>query len=113
MDDEDSDFSDSSDDASNAKKPVRNKPVKVDIDLSMTAYANAQNYYNKKRQAAQKEQRTLDASTKVSKKKKKNGSNFYIMISFVVYAIEMLQRILFCVDEGRQEGKFYRSTLQG
>ncbi|CAK8671824.1 unnamed protein product [Clavelina lepadiformis] len=62
-DDDDSDFLDSSDEeaAEQPQKP-KSKPHKVDIDLSLSAYANAQRYYNKKRHAAQKEQRTIDAS---------------------------------------------------
>uniref|UniRef100_A0A1L8DH75 Putative rna-binding protein n=1 Tax=Nyssomyia neivai TaxID=330878 RepID=A0A1L8DH75_9DIPT len=39
----------------------------VDVDLSLTAYANARNYYDQKRSAAKKEQKTLDASGKALK----------------------------------------------
>ena len=47
------------------KRKQRKKPVKVEIDLSLTAYGNVQKYYTKKRQAANKEQKTMDASSKV------------------------------------------------
>ncbi|XP_076818942.1 ribosome quality control complex subunit NEMF-like isoform X2 [Clavelina lepadiformis] len=71
-DDDDSDFLDSSDEeaAEQPQKP-KSKPHKVDIDLSLSAYANAQRYYNKKRHAAQKEQRTIDASSKAFKSAEK------------------------------------------
>ena len=48
------------------EKKQKAKPVKIEIDLSLTAYGNAQRYYNMKRQAASKEQRTMDASEKVT-----------------------------------------------
>ncbi|XP_013398422.1 nuclear export mediator factor Nemf [Lingula anatina] len=43
------------------------KPLKVDIDLGLTAYANARKYYDMKRFAAHKEQKTIDASAKALK----------------------------------------------
>lgn len=39
----------------------------VDVDLSLSAWANARKYYDQKRSAAQKEQKTLDASQKALK----------------------------------------------
>ena len=42
------------------------KGVKVDIDLGLSVYANARRYYDMKKQAAKKEQKTVDASNKVS-----------------------------------------------
>uniref|UniRef100_A0A1B0CXZ8 NFACT RNA-binding domain-containing protein n=1 Tax=Lutzomyia longipalpis TaxID=7200 RepID=A0A1B0CXZ8_LUTLO len=39
----------------------------VDVDLSLSAFANARNYYDQKRSAAKKEQKTLDASGKALK----------------------------------------------
>ena len=46
------------------------KGVKVDIDLGLSVYANARRYYDMKKQAAKKEQKTVDASNKVSIKLK-------------------------------------------
>ncbi len=43
------------------------KPMKVDIDLSLSAYANARRFYDQKRHAAKKEQKTVDASEKALK----------------------------------------------
>lgn len=39
----------------------------VDIDLGLSAYANATRYYDQKRSAAQKEHRTIESSTKALK----------------------------------------------
>lgn len=38
----------------------------MDIDLGLSVYANARRYYDMKKQAAKKEQKTIDASNKVS-----------------------------------------------
>lgn len=43
------------------------KPTLIDIDLAMSAYANATRYYDKKRMAAKKQQRTIESSTKAYK----------------------------------------------
>ena len=43
----------------------KQKGIKVDIDLSLSAYSNARRYYDQKKQAARKEQKTADASYKV------------------------------------------------
>eukprot|EP00058_Branchiostoma_floridae_P011333 XP_002596821.1 hypothetical protein BRAFLDRAFT_130588 [Branchiostoma floridae] len=40
------------------------RPMKIDIDLALSAYANAKKYYDQKRHAAKKEQKTIDASEK-------------------------------------------------
>jgi len=56
------DFDECSSDEEDQKKM---KPVKVEVDLSLSAYGNAQKYYTMKRQAASKEQRTINASEKV------------------------------------------------
>lgn len=37
----------------------------MDIDLSITAYANAQKYYSHKKSSAKKEQKTIESSKKV------------------------------------------------
>lgn len=39
----------------------------IDIDLSMSAYSNATRYYDQKRSAAKKEQRTIESSSKALK----------------------------------------------
>ncbi|XP_037946929.1 nuclear export mediator factor NEMF homolog [Teleopsis dalmanni] len=39
----------------------------VDVDLALSAWANARKYYDQKRNAAQKEQKTIDASEKALK----------------------------------------------
>lgn len=46
-----------------AKKP--RAPTKVDVDLSLTAFANAKRYFEHKKQSSQKQLRTLEAGEKV------------------------------------------------
>lgn len=45
----------------------RSHSMVVDIDLGLSAYANATRYYDQKRSAAQKEHRTIESSTKALK----------------------------------------------
>lgn len=45
----------------------RLKPMTVDIDLSLTAFANARRYYDQKRTAAKKQQKTLESADKALK----------------------------------------------
>ncbi|XP_062863885.1 ribosome quality control complex subunit NEMF-like [Trichomycterus rosablanca] len=52
-------------------KVQRNKPVLVDVDLSLSAYANAKKYYDHKRSAAKKEQKTVEAAEKAFKSAEK------------------------------------------
>ncbi|KAK3092818.1 hypothetical protein FSP39_007530 [Pinctada imbricata] len=47
------------------------RPMKIDIDLSLSAYSNSRKYFEKKKQAAKKEQKTLDASAKALKSAEK------------------------------------------
>ncbi|XP_078313249.1 ribosome quality control complex subunit NEMF-like isoform X1 [Crassostrea virginica] len=47
------------------------KPTKVDIDISMSAYGNSRKYFDKKKTAAKKEQKTIDASAKALKSAEK------------------------------------------
>ncbi|UJR14620.1 hypothetical protein I4U23_001614 [Adineta vaga] len=42
-------------------------PVKIDVDLSLTAFANAKRYFEHKKQSSQKQQRTLEAGEKAIK----------------------------------------------
>ncbi|KAK2150925.1 hypothetical protein LSH36_382g02027 [Paralvinella palmiformis] len=60
--------SDEEEDSDNAEAVT---PMKVDIDLELSAYANARKYFDKKRKAAAKEQKTVAASTKALKSAEK------------------------------------------
>lgn len=52
-------------------KIQKNKPMLVDVDLSLSAYANAKKYYDHKRSAAKKEQKTVEAAQKAFKSAEK------------------------------------------
>ncbi|KAJ2774508.1 hypothetical protein IWQ56_000547 [Coemansia nantahalensis] len=56
--------SDDSDSDSDAGSDADSGPLEVDVDIFDTAFANAQRYYNTRRQAGVKHARTLAASTK-------------------------------------------------
>ncbi|XP_078090271.1 ribosome quality control complex subunit NEMF [Mustelus asterias] len=49
----------------------KNKPVLVDVDLGLSAYANAKKYYDHKRNAAKKEKKTVEAAEKAFKSAEK------------------------------------------
>ncbi|XP_053330582.1 ribosome quality control complex subunit NEMF isoform X2 [Spea bombifrons] len=53
------------------KKAQKNKPMLVDVDLSLSAYANAKKYYDHKRHAAKKTQKTVEAAEKAFKSAEK------------------------------------------
>ncbi|XP_019743832.1 ribosome quality control complex subunit NEMF isoform X2 [Hippocampus comes] len=53
------------------RKLQRNKPMLVDVDLSLSAYANAKKYYDCKRSAEKKEQKTIQAADKAMKSAEK------------------------------------------
>ncbi|XP_058689452.1 ribosome quality control complex subunit NEMF [Poecile atricapillus] len=53
------------------KKPQKNKPLLVDVDLNLSAYANAKKYYDHKRHAAKKTQKTVEAAEKAFKSAEK------------------------------------------
>ncbi|NXP56648.1 NEMF factor, partial [Heliornis fulica] len=53
------------------KKPQKNQPSLVDVDLSLSAYANAKKYYDHKRHAAKKTQKTVEAAEKAFKSAEK------------------------------------------
>eukprot|EP00062_Callorhinchus_milii_P004389 gi/632942687/ref/XP_007886544.1/ PREDICTED: nuclear export mediator factor NEMF [Callorhinchus milii] len=53
------------------KMPQKNKPMLVDVDLSLSAYGNAKKYYDHKRFAAKKEQKTVEAAEKAFKSAEK------------------------------------------
>lgn len=66
----DSDVSDSEDEASKAKESKQKTPEKrltIDINLALSPWSNAREYYDQKRTAAEKEQKTLQSSTKALK----------------------------------------------
>ncbi|CAL1532150.1 unnamed protein product [Lymnaea stagnalis] len=54
-----------------ATETEKQKPMRVDIDLSLSAYGNSRKYFDKKRQAAKKEQKTMEASSKAFKSAEK------------------------------------------
>uniref|UniRef100_A0A8D0D3Q2 Ribosome quality control complex subunit NEMF n=1 Tax=Sander lucioperca TaxID=283035 RepID=A0A8D0D3Q2_SANLU len=53
------------------KKVQRNKPMLVDVDLGLSAYANAKKYYDFKRTAEKKEHKTIEAADKAMKSAEK------------------------------------------
>uniref|UniRef100_A0A672PVD0 Nuclear export mediator factor n=1 Tax=Sinocyclocheilus grahami TaxID=75366 RepID=A0A672PVD0_SINGR len=53
------------------RKTAEDKPVLVDVDLNLSAYANAKKYYDSKRSAAKKEQKTVEAAQKAFKSAEK------------------------------------------
>lgn len=55
------------DDGDGDEEDEKLPPMTIDIDLSMSAYANATKYYDNKRTAAKKQQRTVESSTKAMK----------------------------------------------
>ncbi|KAG6441996.1 nuclear export mediator factor NEMF homolog [Manduca sexta] len=65
-DDEDNERNDDEDNERNDDEE-RLEPMLVDIDLGLTAFANARRYYDQKRSAAKKQQKTLESSGKALK----------------------------------------------
>ncbi|XP_063296428.1 ribosome quality control complex subunit NEMF [Pelobates fuscus] len=53
------------------KKVQKNKPMLVEVDLGLSAYANAKKYYDHKRHAAKKTQKTVEAAEKAFKSAEK------------------------------------------
>lgn len=49
----------------------KDKPVLLDVDLNLSAHANAKKYYDSKRSAAKKEQKTVEAAQKAFKSAEK------------------------------------------
>ncbi|XP_041809091.1 nuclear export mediator factor Nemf-like [Chelmon rostratus] len=58
-------------DKGQTKKLQKNKPVLVDVDLGLSAYANAKKYYDYKRSAEKKEHKTIEAADKAMKSAEK------------------------------------------
>ncbi|XP_043930219.1 nuclear export mediator factor NEMF [Protopterus annectens] len=52
-------------------KLQKSKPVLVDVDLSLSAYSNARKYYDHKRHAAKKQQKTVESAEKAFKSAEK------------------------------------------
>ncbi|XP_054262763.1 ribosome quality control complex subunit NEMF homolog [Macrosteles quadrilineatus] len=65
---EDSDSNDSSEDEEKIRKIP---PMTIDIDLAQTSFANAKKYYDKKRSAAKKQQKTVESAGKALKSAEK------------------------------------------
>lgn len=63
--------SDDSDTESDSEASDKFPPMIVEIDLGLSAYANATRYYEQKRSAAQKEHRTIESSAKALKNAEK------------------------------------------
>ncbi len=65
----DSDVSDMEDDDSKKEPKAKtvDKRLTIDIDLALSPWANAREYYDQRRSAADKEQKTLQSSTKALK----------------------------------------------
>ncbi|XP_071961778.1 ribosome quality control complex subunit NEMF-like [Antedon mediterranea] len=49
------------------KKSENSKPMKIDVDLGLSAYANARKYFDLKKHSKMKETRTLESSSKAIK----------------------------------------------
>ncbi|XP_034530781.1 nuclear export mediator factor Nemf-like isoform X2 [Notolabrus celidotus] len=58
-------------DKGQSKKLQKNKPMLVDVDLALSAYANAKKYYDFKRSAEKKEHKTMEAADKAMKSAEK------------------------------------------
>lgn len=74
-DEEDADATDkeaeSDDEVKSPKHATTEKRLAIDIDLALSPYANARQYYDQKKSAAQKEQKTVAASEKALKSMQK------------------------------------------
>ncbi len=64
------------------EKKGASAPAKIDVDLSLTAFANAKRYFEHKKQSSQKQMRTLEAGEKVS--------SFLIIILPFLFVIRQL-----------------------
>jgi predicted ribosome quality control (RQC) complex YloA/Tae2 family protein len=68
---EEDDDSESDGDGTQTRPRQDNKALGIDVDLGITAWANARQYYDQKKTAAVKEEKTLKASTKALKSAEK------------------------------------------
>lgn len=69
--DEDDLLLDSDEEREEGNDSGKNRPMAIQIDLDLSALANARKYYDEKRQAALKEQKTIAASSKALKSAEK------------------------------------------
>lgn len=69
--DEDDLLLDSDEEREEGHESGKTRPMAIQIDLDLSALANARKYYNEKKQAAQKEQKTIAASSKALKSAEK------------------------------------------
>ncbi|KAI9267123.1 fibronectin-binding protein A N-terminus-domain-containing protein [Helicostylum pulchrum] len=65
--DEDSDEESDEEEEKEEPAPKQPKTFKVDVEIGLTAFANARKYYEQKKSTAQKHEKTLEASSKALK----------------------------------------------
>lgn len=64
---DESESSDSEDDEDKEQEPESRKSYKVDVEIGLTAFANARKYYEQKKSTAAKHEKTIEASSKALK----------------------------------------------
>ena len=69
------------------------QPILVDIDLDLTAYANARKYFDERRNASKKEQKTLESANKAFKSAEKKARQT-LKDSATIGAIRKARKIL-------------------
>ncbi|ROL51281.1 Nuclear export mediator factor Nemf [Anabarilius grahami] len=82
-------------------KLEKDKPVLVDVDLNLSAYANAKKYYDSKRSAAKKEQKTVEAAQKAFKSAEKKTKQTLKEVQTVT-SIQKARKV-YCTVLGRFE----------
>ncbi|XP_017879873.1 nuclear export mediator factor NEMF homolog [Ceratina calcarata] len=68
------------------------KPMLIDIDLAHTAFANARKYYNQKRSAAKKQQKTIESQDKALKSAEKKTKQTLKEVQ-IIHSINKLRKI--------------------
>ncbi|XP_043526724.1 nuclear export mediator factor NEMF homolog isoform X2 [Frieseomelitta varia] len=68
------------------------KPMLIDIDLAHTAFGNARNYYNQKRSAAKKQQKTIESQDKALKSAEKKTKQTLKEVQ-AIHSINKLRKI--------------------
>ncbi|KAG9481151.1 hypothetical protein GDO78_010418, partial [Eleutherodactylus coqui] len=81
------------------KKAQKNKPTLVDVDLSLSAYANAKKYYDHKRHAEKKTQKTMEAAQKAFKSAEKKTKQTLKEVQ-TVSTIQKARKV-YCRESGR------------
>ena len=69
------------------------KPMLIDVDLDLTAFANARKYFDEKRSASKKEQKTLESSHKAFKSAEKKAKQT-LKDSATIGAIRKARKVL-------------------